>query len=286
MCFKGPQYGGSGYGPMAEDLRIGITGAAGRMGRMLVRQVVETAGCILAGATERPGSAALGRDAGELAGIGDAGILIVDDAATMIAKVDAVIDFTVPDATTVHAELAAQAGAAVIIGTTGLSDDHMAVLGRAARHVPVVVAPNMSVGINILLELVEQVARRLDESYDIEIVEMHHRHKVDAPSGTALGLGRAAAAGRGVDLGKAGRLSREGHTGARPRGEIGFATLRGGDVVGEHTVVFAADGERIEITHKASSRQVFAAGAVRAALWSRGKGPGLYSMKDVLAPRR
>lgn len=267
---------------MADGMRIGIVGAAGRMGRMLVSQVAGTDGCVLGGATERPGSEALGRDAGLLAGIGETGVALTDDAAAMIAGVDAVIDFTTPAATVEHAELAAQAAAAIIVGTTGMADEHIAALRRAARHVPVVVAPNMSVGVNLLFDLVEKVARTLDDSYDIEIFEMHHRHKVDAPSGTALGLGRAAAAGRGVDLETAGRLSREGHTGPRPRGEIGFATLRGGDVVGDHTVVFAADGERIELTHKASSRQVFAAGAVRAALWSKGRAPGVYSMKDVL----
>lgn len=267
---------------MADELKIGIVGAAGRMGRMLIKQVAETAGCALAGACERPGSPAIGQDAGLLAGIGAAGIAVTDDAAAMIAQVDAVIDFTTPAATAEHAELAAQAGAAIVIGTTGMGPEHMQALERAARHVPVIVAPNMSLGVNLLMALVEQVARALDDSYDIEIVEMHHRHKVDAPSGTALGLGRAAAAGRGVTLDAAGRLSREGHTGARPRGEIGFATLRGGDVVGDHTVIFAAEGERIELTHKASGRQIYAVGAVRAALWSRGRKPGIYAMKDVL----
>lgn len=267
---------------MANQLKIGIVGAAGRMGQMLLRQVAETQGCRLAGATERPGSDQIGKDSNVLAGIDSAGIAITDDAAAMIAGVDAVIDFTAPAATVAHAELAAQAGAAIVVGTTGMGPDDVAALERAARHVPVVFAPNMSAGVNLLMALVEQVARTLDDSYDIEVVEMHHRHKVDAPSGTALGLGQAAARGRGVDLDKAGRMSREGHTGARPRGEIGFATLRGGDVVGDHTVCFAADGERIELTHKASSRQVFAAGAVRAALWTKGRAPGLYSMMDVL----
>lgn len=267
---------------MAGEMKIGIVGAAGRMGQMLVRQIGETEGCVVAGATEQPGSGAIGRDAGAVAGVGEAGVAITDDAASMIAGVDAVIDFTAPDASVQHAELAAQAGAAIVIGTTGMGPGHMESLQRAARHVPVFFAPNMSLGVNLLMALVERVARTLDDSYDIEIVEMHHRHKVDAPSGTALGLGRAAAAGRGVSLDEVGRLSREGHSGARPRGEIGFATLRGGDVVGDHTVCFAADGERIELTHKASGRQIYAAGAVRAALWTKGRAPGLYSMKDVL----
>jgi len=267
---------------MANQMKIGIVGAAGRMGQMLVRQVAETQGCVLAGATERPGSDAIGRDAGLLAGVGEAGAAITDDAAAMIAAVDAIIDFTAPDATVRHAELAAQSGAAIIVGTTGMGPGHIESLKGAARHVPVVFAPNMSVGVNLLMAVVEQVARTLDDSYDIEIVEMHHRHKVDAPSGTALGLGRAAAKGRGVDMDEVGRLSREGHTGARPRGEIGFATLRGGDVIGDHTVCFATEGERVELTHKASGRQIYAAGALRAALWTRGRAPGLYSMNDVL----
>ena len=267
---------------MAKELKIGVVGAAGRMGRMLVRQAGESPDCAVAGATERPGSEAIGQDAGILAGIGEIGVAVGEDAAAMIAGVDAVIDFTAPEATVAHAELAAQAGASMVVGTTGLADSHMEALRRAARHVPVVVAPNMSAGVTLLMALVEQVARTLDDAYDIEILEMHHRHKVDAPSGTALGLGRAAAAGRKVDLDAVARMAREGHTGARPRGEIGFATLRGGDVVGDHTVVFAGEGERLELTHKASSRQVFAAGAVRAALWTKGQKPGLYSMRDVL----
>jgi 4-hydroxy-tetrahydrodipicolinate reductase len=267
---------------MASELKIGIVGAAGRMGQMLVRQIAETQGCVLAGATERPDNDAVGKDAGLLAGIAEIGVPVTDDAAAMIAGVDAVIDFTAPAATVEHAELAAQAGAAIVIGTTGLEAGHIDRLKRAANHAPVVFAPNMSVGVNLLMAVVEQVARALDDSYDIEIVEMHHRHKVDAPSGTALGLGRAAAKGREVELDEVGRLSREGHTGARPRGEIGFATLRGGDVIGDHTVCFATEGERIELTHKASGRQIYAAGAVRAALWTKDRGPGFYSMNDVL----
>jgi 4-hydroxy-tetrahydrodipicolinate reductase len=267
---------------MANELKVGIVGAAGRMGRTLVRQVGETEGCVLAGAIEQPDSDAIGRDAGTLAGVGEAGVAVAGDAAAMIAGVDVVIDFTAPDVSVQHADLAAQADAAIVIGTTGMGSSHIESLKRAARHVPVVFAPNMSAGVNLLMALVERVARTLDDSYDIEVVEMHHRHKVDAPSGTALGLGRAAAAGRGVSLDEAGRLSREGHTGARPRGEIGFATLRGGDVVGDHTVCFATDGERLELTHRASGRQIYAAGALRAALWTKDRGPGLYSMNDVL----
>jgi 4-hydroxy-tetrahydrodipicolinate reductase len=267
---------------MSDDLKIGIVGAAGRMGQMLVRQVTATAGCRVVGATEGPGSPALGKDAGTLAGVGDLGVAITEDPAAMIANVDVVIDFTVPAATAEHARLAAQAEAALIAGTTGLNAAQEEAVRLAARHVPVVRAPNFSIGITLLLALTEQVAGILGPEYDIEILEMHHRHKVDAPSGTAIGLGEAAAAGRGVDLAKVRQAVRDGHTGPRPSGQIGFATLRGGDVAGDHTVIFAGDGERIELGHKASSRQVFAAGAVRAALWTRGKPSGLYTMKHVL----
>jgi 4-hydroxy-tetrahydrodipicolinate reductase len=267
---------------MSDDVKIGIVGAGGRMGQMLVRQVTETAGCKVAGATEGSGSAHLGRDAGAIAGVGDLGVAIVEDPAAMIANVDVVIDFTVPAATAEHARLAAQAEAALIAGTTGLNAEQEDSVIRAARHVPVVRASNFSVGITLLLALTEKAAGILGPDYDIEILEMHHRHKVDAPSGTAISLGLAAAAGRGVDLAAVRKAVRDGHTGPRPRGEIGFATLRGGDVAGDHTVIFAGDGERVELGHKASSRQVFAAGAVRAALWTRGKPAGLYNMKNVL----
>ena len=192
------------------------------------------------------------------------------------------IDFTAPAATTAYAELAAQNQVIHVIGTTGLGADHIAAIERAARHTAVVFAPNMSLGVTLLTGLVEQVARALDADYDIEVLEMHHRRKVDAPSGTALALGRAAAAGRQAALDDVAQKVRDGHTGARRRGDIGFATLRGGDVVGDHTVIFAAEGERIELTHKASSREVFARGAIKAALWARDKGAGLYGMKDVL----
>jgi 4-hydroxy-tetrahydrodipicolinate reductase len=263
-------------------MRIGVVGAAGRMGSTVVRQVMETAGCTVAAASEVRGSAAIGRDAGELAGIGAIGVAVIDDAAALFDQVEAVIEFSVPEATVAHAARAADAGCIHIIGTTGLDADQEAVLHNAGRRTPLVYAPNMSLAVNVLFALTRQVARMLDDEFDIEIVEMHHRHKVDAPSGTALGLGRAAAAGRGVTLDAVGVLSREGQTGARQRGAIGFATLRGGDVTGDHSVIFAADGERLELTHRASSRQIFARGAVRAALWARGRAPGLYTMIDVL----
>lgn len=263
-------------------MRIGVVGCAGRMGQMLVREIIATPGAILAGGSERAGGAMVGRDVAEIAGLEPAGVRAVDDPAELFAHADAVIDFTSPEATERHAALAAQSETALVVGTTGLSPAQQGVILKAATHTPIIQAPNMSVGVNLLLALVEQVAHTLQDDYDIEIVEMHHRHKVDAPSGTALGLGRAAALGRGQPLESLWRKTRDGLTGPRPKGEIGFATLRGGDVVGDHTVVFAADGERIELTHKASNRGVFAKGAVRAALWAGDKPPGLYSMRDVL----
>jgi 4-hydroxy-tetrahydrodipicolinate reductase len=267
---------------MADERRIGIVGAAGRMGRMLVRTVSKTEGCVVAGATERAGTAELGRDVGELAGIGTLGLTLSDNVAAMFAAVDVVIDFTAPAATAAHAGLAASAGCALIAGTTGLEAEHRAALEAAAARVPIVWAPNMAAGVNLLFALTERVARALGPEFDIEIVEMHHRHKVDAPSGTALALGEAAAAGRSVALDAVRESGRDGITGARARGAIGFASLRGGDVVGDHTVVFAGAGERIELTHRAASREIFASGAVRAARWVAGKPAGLYGMKDVL----
>ncbi len=252
------------------------------MGQMLARIVAETEGCVLAGASEVSGSPHIGADPGVLAGSGETGVAISDGAAGVFGAVDAVIDFTAPDATASHAALAAEAGCAFVAGTTGLEDSHRAALDAAAKSVPVVWASNMSSGVNLLFAITEQVARALDPDFDIEIVEMHHKHKVDAPSGTALSLGEAAARGRGVDFDSAKILSREGITGARERGAIGFATLRGGDVVGEHTVVFAGAGERIELTHRATDRAIFARGAVRAAMWTAGQAPGIYAMPDVL----
>ena len=263
--------------------KIGIVGCDGRMGRMLVREVLGTAGVLLAGGVERPGSDAVGRDLGELVGLPRTGLVVGTDAGVLFETADAVMDFTTPAAAVEHARLAAQTRTALVVGTTGLGPEQEAPLVEAAARAALVRAPNMSVGVNLMLSLVERVAALLEAgTFDIEIVEMHHRHKTDAPSGTALALGRAAAAGRQVPLDQVWRKSRDGQTGARPEGEIGFATLRGGDVVGDHTVIFAADGERLEITHKASSRQIFARGAVRAACWAAGAPPGLYSMRDVL----
>ncbi len=265
-----------------ELYRVGVVGCAGRMGRMLLSVIAATEGCEIAGGTEAPDSAALGADLGVLAGLGELGIAVGSDPVALFAKAEAVIDFTTPAASVSHAGLAAQAEAVHVIGTTGLDADENAAIARAARHTAIVQAPNMSLGVNLLLAVVEQVAGMLDPDYDVEIVEMHHRHKVDAPSGTALALGRAAAAGRGVDLDQVAQRVRDGVTGARRRGDIGFAALRGGDVASEHTVIFAAEGERVEFAHKASSREVYARGAVKAALWARAKPPGLYTMKDVL----
>lgn len=265
-----------------ETCNIVVVGAGGRMGQMLITEINETKGCRVSGAVDRPGSPAIGQDAGRLAGVGALNVMIDEDPAQAIATADAVVDFTSPDATVDHARLCAQAGAAHIIGTTGLDADHEDALHLAARHVPVVYAPNMSVGVTLLMAMTEKVASILGDDYDIEVLEMHHRHKVDAPSGTALGLGRAAARGRAVDHDNVKQAARDGQVGARPRGEIGYASLRGGDVVGDHSVIFAADGERIELGHKASNRKVFAAGAVRATLWARGRPPAVYSMRDVL----
>ncbi len=263
-------------------MKIGIPGVAGRMGTALVQQIAAADGVELVGATEIPGHAVIGRDCGAVVGTEALGIAVGDDPGPLFQTADAVLDFTLPVATIRHAELAASHGTILVIGTTGLGADEQAALEAAAREVAVVQAPNMSLCVNLLMRLTEQVAGLLDADYDIEIVEMHHRHKVDAPSGTALGLGRAAARGRGVSLEEAAVRGRDGVTGARERGTIGFAALRGGDVVGDHSVVFAADGERLELTHRAASRQTYVRGALRAAQWAAAQPPGLYTMADVL----
>jgi 4-hydroxy-tetrahydrodipicolinate reductase len=265
-----------------STMKIAVTGAAGRMGRELIRAIHAQEGCTLGGALEQEGSLALGQDAGLLAGLGELGVVITDDPLDVFVKVDAVLDFTVPAATVEFAGLAANARIVHVIGTTGMNAEQDAAIIAAARHATIVRSGNMSLGVNLLTALTRKVAEALDADFDIEVLEMHHRHKIDAPSGTALMLGRAAAEGRSVKLDDVSVRSRDGHTGARKRGDIGFATLRGGSVVGEHTVVFAADGERIELTHLAADRGIFARGAVKAALWGRGKPPGLYSMMDVL----
>jgi len=265
-----------------EPLTIGVVGCAGRMGRMVTRVVEDTDGCRLAGGTEYQGAAAIGRDLGELAGIGARDLPVGNDTAALFAAADAVIDFTTPEALLVHAGLAKATKTIYVVGTTGLGAEHEAALGAAAAETAVLQAANMSLGVNLLLAVVEQVSAALAADFDIEVLEMHHRHKVDAPSGTALALGRAAAAGRGVALEGVAQTVRNGVTGPRRAGDIGFATLRGGDVAGEHSVIFAGEGERLELTHKAGTREIFARGAVRAALWCRGRPAGRYAMADVL----
>lgn len=263
-------------------MKIAIAGASGRMGRVLTRIVHETEGLEIAGGIESKGAPSVGADMGELAGLGPLGVKITDDALPLFTKIEGLIDFTVPQATLALAELSAQARIVHVIGTTGIDKAGDDKIKAAARHARIVKSGNMSLGVNLLAALVRKVAQSLKDDFDIEILEMHHKHKIDAPSGTALLLGQAAAEGRAIDLAKSSVRSRDGHTGARPQGHIGFATLRGGSVVGEHTVMFSGPDERIELTHRAASRDIFARGAVRAALWAKDKKPGLYSMVDVL----
>jgi 4-hydroxy-tetrahydrodipicolinate reductase len=263
-------------------MKLAIAGAAGRMGRVLTRIIHETAGAEVAGGLEPKGSAAIGADLGTLAGLPPLGLTIGDDPLPLLARVDGVIDFTSPAASLILADIAAQARIVHVIGTTGIDGAGDVRIRAAARHARIVKSGNMSLGVNLLAAAVAKVAAALGEEFDIEILEMHHRHKVDAPSGTALLLGEAAARGRGIDLGQRAIRVRDGHTGARRAGDIGFATLRGGSVVGEHSVIFAGPAERIEISHRAESRDIFARGAVKAALWAMDKKPGLYTMADVL----
>ena len=267
---------------MADEVGIAVVGASGRMGQMLVRALGETPGTRLSGATERPGHPWIGRDLGEAMGGAASGVIVEDDPLPVFARSQAVLDFTAPAATMLHAELAAQARLVHVIGTTGLEREHLERLAAAARHAVIVRAGNMSVGVNLLTVLARKVAAVLGPEYDIEIVEMHHRGKVDAPSGTALMLGEAAAAGRRVNLADASERGRDGVTGARAPGAIGFASLRGGDVVGEHEIIFAGPGERVVLRHVAGDRQLFARGAIRAALWGQTRPPGQYGMIDVL----
>jgi 4-hydroxy-tetrahydrodipicolinate reductase len=252
------------------------------MGRMLVAEIAATEGCCVAGGSEAPGSGYVNQDIGELAGIGRIGIPIGDTVEKLTRESDVVLEFTSPAATVEHAELAAGLGIAMVIGTTGLSPEQGERVRQAARRIPIVWAPNMSLGVNVLLSVVEEVAKRLGADWDVEIVEMHHRGKVDAPSGTALALGHAAAAGRGVKLEGVEQRARDGITGPRRTGDIGFAALRGGDTTGDHHVIFAAAGERLELTHRATTRAIYAKGAVRAARWVVGRPPGVYGLKEVL----
>lgn len=262
--------------------RIGIAGVGGRMGRLLVEEIVRAPGAALAGGTVKRESPLYGQDVGRLTGREPLGMPAIDAAATLFGHADVVIDFTHRDALAAHLEAAMASGKALVLGTSGLSAAQEAAVAEAARRVPIVYAANFAPAVNVMLGLVRQAAAALGPEYDIEIVEMHHRHKVDAPSGTALLLGEAAAAARGIDLGTSSERGRDGHTGGRERGAIGFASLRGGSVAGDHDVIFATEGERITLSHRAESRAIFARGAVRAALWLTGEAPGRYTMEDVL----
>ena len=262
--------------------RIAVMGAAGRMGKILIEAVGQAEGGQLTAAIDRPDSSLIGADAGELAALGKIGVTLVGDLSAALDQFDVLIDFTHPSVTLKNLEVCRQAGKAMVIGTTGFSPEEKQLLSEAAKQIPIVFAANYSVGVNLCLKLLDTAARVLADEVDIEIIEAHHRHKVDAPSGTALRMGEVVANALGRDLQKVAVYGREGQTGARERETIGFATVRAGDVVGDHTVLFAADGERVEITHKASSRMTFAKGAVRAALWLQEQPAGLYDMQDVL----
>ena len=265
-----------------QELRVIVLGAGGRMGRALLKAVIAEPGMRLVAALDREGAPVQGEDAGRLAGVDEVGIAVTSDPLAAFAQADVALDFTAPVATLRYAELAAQARLVHVIGTTGLSPEADEPLRAAARHCRIVRSGNMSVGVNLLAGLVRRAAAILGPDYDVEIVEMHHRHKVDAPSGTALLLGQAAAEGRAVALDAVSVRGRDGVTGARPEGAIGFAALRGGSVVGDHSVIFAGEGERIELTHRAENRDIFVHGALRAAFWAFDKKPGLYDMADVL----
>jgi 4-hydroxy-tetrahydrodipicolinate reductase len=269
-------------GEVMADMRLIVVGAGGRMGRTLVRAIAEHQGRSLVAAIETKGSQVLGQDAGVLAGLAPLGVKLTDDIHSAVANADGIIDFTIPAATVAHAELAARSGLVHIIGTTGLEAEHENKIAEASKKTVVVKSGNMSLGVNLLAALVRRVAMTLDQDFDIEILEMHHNKKIDAPSGTALLLGRAAAEGRNIDLGQRSVRARDGVTGARHAGDIGFAALRGGTVVGDHTVIFAGPAERVELSHKAEDRMIFARGALKAAQWAKGQKPGLYSMADVL----
>jgi 4-hydroxy-tetrahydrodipicolinate reductase len=267
---------------MAELPGIVVTGVSGRMGRMLVQTITASGKARLVAGVEREGHPWVGRDLGEAMGGAALGVKVTDDPVEAFARAQGVVDFTAPAATVAFAGLAAQARAVHVIGTTGLEAPHLDAIAAAARHAVIVRAGNMSLGVNLLVRMTQKIAAALDEDWDIEVVEAHHRMKVDAPSGTALMLGQAAANGRGVALDTARVAARDGITGARGRGSIGFSSIRGGDIVGEHDVIFAADGERVVLRHVATDRAIFARGALRAVLWGQGQKPGQYDMMDVL----
>ncbi|WP_290578902.1 4-hydroxy-tetrahydrodipicolinate reductase [Ketobacter sp.] len=268
-----------------SDVRVAVIGAAGRMGRALIQAVTEGEGVTLTAAIDRPGNSLIGADAGELAAIGKLGVAVADSLEAVKDDFDVLIDFTAPAATVANARFCAEHGKKMAIGTTGLSEAEKAQLAESATKTAIMFAPNMSMGVNLCFKLLEIAAKVLGDEVDIEVVEAHHRHKVDSPSGTALRMGEVVADALGRDLRKVAVYGREGQDGPRDRDTIGFATVRAGDIVGEHTVMFAADGERVEITHKATSRMNFARGAVRACRWLDGKEPGLFDMQDVLGLR-
>ena len=266
----------------SETIRVSLPGASGRMGSMLVGEIARTDDLNLVVATDRAGSPNIGLDAGVLAGVGPTGVLLGGDPSSLFYDTDVVIDFSAPEASLQHAVLAAETGTAIVIGTTGLSAEQEAVLRQAATRTAIVFCANTSVGVTLLTQIVEKVAAQLKTGWDIEILETHHQYKLDAPSGTALALGKAAARGRQVDLDQVSDIMRNGQTGARTEGQIGFAVLRGGDVAGEHSVIFYGESERVEITHRANDRVIFARGALRAARFAANAAPGFYDMHDVL----
>ena len=270
---------------MSDGIGIVVAGASGRMGQMLIKTITDSNSAHLVGVLERPGHEWVGRDLGEVMGGQATGVMVYDDALEPMARAQAVVDFTSPEATIALSHVAAQARAVHVIGTTGMTEAQIAALEPASRHCAIVRAGNMSLGVNLLVQLTKKVAAALDEDFDIEVIEAHHHHKVDAPSGTALMLGEAAAEARGVKLSDVRDSARDGITGARHRGHIGFTAIRGGDIVGEHDVMFAAPGERIVLRHLATDRGIFARGALKAALWAQGKAPGEYDMVDVLGLR-
>jgi 4-hydroxy-tetrahydrodipicolinate reductase len=267
-----------------EKIRYAIAGASGRMGRMLIEAVLQAPDAALAAALDVPGSPFLGKDAGELVG-NACGVKVSDDVAAALKNADCLIDFTRPEGTLGHLEICRRLGVHAVIGTTGFSAEQKKLIEAAAQEIPVVFAPNMAVGVNVVFKLLDLAARILNEGYDIEVIEAHHRHKIDAPSGTALRMGEVVANALGRDLSECAVYGREGHTGERPAQQIGFATVRGGDIVGDHTVLFAGTGERVEITHKAASRMPYALGSLRAARFLRGRKNGLFDMQDVLGLR-
>ncbi|MBF0589899.1 MAG: 4-hydroxy-tetrahydrodipicolinate reductase [Magnetococcales bacterium] len=268
-----------------SELQVGVIGAYGRMGRMVIQCVIEQEGCRLVAASDHFGCPGIGKDAGEVAGLGTLGVSISDHTESVFQDSDVVIDFTLPEPSLRHVKMAIESGKPLVIGTTGIDDAGKAIIKKAAKKVPIVHAPNFSVGVNLMFKVAAEMAKTLGEEVDIEVIEAHHRHKVDAPSGTALRLGESIAQATGRSLDAHGVFSRHGDTGERNRADIGFATVRGGDIVGDHTAMFAGDGERLEITHRASSRILFAKGALRAALWVVEKKPGLYDMQDILGFR-